>query len=89
MNLKILPERKTRLVRNDIMEDFLRIVRKKKILYALLISIFATMLFVNSIVEFGEIIIKSKYLLGFSVLVFCCLSVVAIKNEVWKDEQQA
>lgn len=71
------------------MEEFLRIVRKKRIIYALLISIFATMLFVNSMVEFGEIIIKSRYLLWFSILVFGCLSVVAIKNEVWKDEQQA
>lgn len=71
------------------MEEFLRIVRKKKIIYALLISIFATMLFVNSMVEFGEIIIKSRYLLWFSILVFGCLSVVAIKSEVWKDEQQA
>lgn len=69
------------------MEEFLRIVRKKKIIYALLISIFATMFFVNSMVEFGEIIIKSRYLLWFSILVFGCLSVVAIKNEVWKDEQ--
>ena len=71
------------------MEDFLRVLRKKKMMYAFTISILGTMLVVNSIVEFGEIIIKSNYLLWFSILVFGCLCVVAIKNEVWKDEQQA
>ena len=63
------------------MNYFLRLIEKHKFAYIVVISAIATVLVLNSAIEFAERIIKNSFLLMFSLLAFISLVWVAIKIE--------
>ena len=63
------------------MNYFLRVIEKHKFAYIVVISAIATVLVLNSAIEFAERIIKNSFLLMFSLLAFISLVWVAIKIE--------
>ena len=73
------------------MNYFLRLIEEHKFAYIVVISAIATVLVLNSAIEFAERIIKNSFLLMFSLLAFISLVWVAIKIETkrkWQKEKR-
>ena len=74
------------------MNYFLDLVEKHKFMYIIIISLIATILIINSTLEFAERVINNLALLLVSLLVFYFLVHIAINEEVkkkkWIKEEQ-
>ena len=68
------------------MNYFLDLVEKHKFMYIIIISLIATILIINSTLEFAERVINNLALLLVSLLVFYFLVHIAINEEVKKKK---
>lgn len=68
------------------MNYFLNMIEKHKFIYIIIISLIATVLIVNSALEFAERVINNLTLLLVSLLVFYFLVHIAINEEVKKEK---
>jgi len=69
------------------MNYFFTIIRKQRVLYIIIISLTATVLIINTTLEFTERIIRNPILLIVSLLVFYTFTLLAIEYERKKQNK--
>ena len=67
------------------MERFLDLLKGRRIGFTLTLASIATVLLINGLIEFGENIIKNKYLVIFSLIVLYGFVNIILEAEMWKD----
>jgi len=66
-------------------ERFLDLLKGRRIGFTLTLASIATVLLINGLIEFGENIIKNKYLVIFSLIVLYGFVNIILEAEMWKD----
>ena len=67
------------------MERFLDLLKGRRIGFTLTLASIAAVLLINGLIEFGENIIKNKYLVIFSLIVLYGFVNIILEAEMWKD----
>lgn len=66
------------------MEYFLRLLQEHRFAYLVIVSLIATVLIINTTLEFAERVINNRLLLLYSMLVFYFLVQLALRKEIRK-----
>ena len=69
------------------MQVFFDILRRRKYTYAITISLAATVLLLNEVIEFGEKVISNPVLLIYSLVILSIFVFISIKEEFWINEK--
>ncbi|MEK6826093.1 MAG: hypothetical protein AABX90_00515 [Nanoarchaeota archaeon] len=69
------------------LENFLNILKRNRLQYVIAISLVATVILINSLVDFADRIIKNSFLSVLSAIIFIFFVIIPIKEEIWKNEK--
>ncbi len=69
------------------MERFIHLLKGKRIVYTLGVSMLMTILVVATFVDFAERILNNKWLALSALAIFYCFSIIILREEMWKNDQ--
>jgi len=68
-----------------LMDKYLNLLKRDKVIYVLVLSLIITVLIINNTLQFIEVVKQNIMLFLFSLIVFYFMVIISIKGGVWKN----